>query len=180
MKNLVDDKGFFWWGWHRHYDVYQDKMLGHLGNPHEIHAIHCIAWDQLWQVNPQAVRREIEAIWQWHVIDKTTGEVNRHGDGQRGCDFAMSAGACAYAFAFLYTRTRRSGLAGPGQAARALLLGPAQSEDRLVCRSPQRRRRPLRRLALRHRGHRAVLPRLAEVLRVDGRKRSSRTMRWRT
>lgn len=105
LKNLVDDKGFLWWGWHRHYDVYQDKMLGHMGNPHEIHAIHCIAWDQLWQVNPQAVRRVIEAIWQWHVIDKTTGEVNRHGDGQRGCDFAMSAGACAYAFAFLHQRT---------------------------------------------------------------------------
>ena len=105
LTNLVDDKGFFWWGWHRHYDVYQDKMLGHLGSPHEIHAIHSIAWEQLWQVNPQAVRREIEAIWQWHVIDKTTGEVNRHGDGQRGCDFAMSAGAFAYAFAFLYKRT---------------------------------------------------------------------------
>ena len=125
LKNLVDDKGFSWWGWHRHYDVFQDKMLGHLGNPHEIHAIHCIAWDQLWQVNPQAVRREIEAIWQWHVIDKTTGEVNRHGDGQRGCDFAMSAGACAYAFAFLYKSHRRSRLAGPGQVARTLLLGQA-------------------------------------------------------
>ena len=105
LKNLVDDRGFFWWGWHRHYDVYQDKMLGHLGNPHEIHAIHCIAWDQLWEVNPGAVRKEIEAIWQWHVVDKKTGEINRHGDGQRGCDFAMSAGACACAFAFLYQQT---------------------------------------------------------------------------
>lgn len=105
LKNLIDDRGFFWWGWHRHYDVYQDRMLGHLGNHHEIHAIHCIAWDDLWQVNPSAVRKEIEAIWQWHVIDKATGEVNRHGDGQRGCDFSMSAGACAYAFAFLHQRT---------------------------------------------------------------------------
>jgi hypothetical protein len=105
LTNLVDEKGFFWWGWHRHYDVFQDKMLGHLGNPHEIHAIHCIAWDKLWAVNSAAVRKEIEAIWQWHVIDKQTGEVNRHGDGQRGCDFAMSAGACLYAFAFLYTQT---------------------------------------------------------------------------
>ncbi len=25
MKNLVDEKGFFWWGWHRHYDIYLDK-----------------------------------------------------------------------------------------------------------------------------------------------------------
>ena len=105
LTNLVDDKGFFWWGWHRHYDVFRDEKLGHLGNPHEIHAIHCIAWDRLWAVNPAAVRREIEAIWQWHVIDKQTGEVNRHGDGQRGCDFAMSAGACLYAFAFLHSRT---------------------------------------------------------------------------
>jgi hypothetical protein len=106
LTNLVDEKGFFWWGWHRHYDVFQEKMLGHLGNPHEIHAIHCIAWDKLWAANPTAVRKEIEAIWQWHVIHKQTGEVNRHGDGQRGCDFAMSAGACLYAFAFLYTQTR--------------------------------------------------------------------------
>ncbi|MHB8901441.1 MAG: AGE family epimerase/isomerase, partial [Thermoguttaceae bacterium] len=105
LANLVDERGFLWWGWHRHYDVYQDRMLGHMGNPHEIHAIHSIAWDQLWQVRPEAVRREIEAIWQWHVIDKTTGEVNRHGDGQRGCDFAMSAGACACAFAFLHQKT---------------------------------------------------------------------------
>ena len=30
MKNLVDKKGFFWWGWHRHYDVYKDEPRGHL------------------------------------------------------------------------------------------------------------------------------------------------------
>ena len=108
LDHLVDEKGFIWWGWHRHYDVFRDQMLGHLGNPHEIHAIHCIAWDRLWAVNPAAVRREIEAIWQWHVVDKQTGEINRHGDGQHGCDFAMSAGACLYAFAFLYTRTHES------------------------------------------------------------------------
>lgn len=105
LKHLVDEKGFFWWGWHRHYDVYEDRMTGHLGNPHEIHAIHGIAWEQLWEVNPKAVRREIEAIWQWHVIDKKTGEINRHGDGQRGCDFSMSAGAIIEAFAFLHQRT---------------------------------------------------------------------------
>lgn len=106
MKHLVDENGFFWWGWHRHYDVFQDRMLGHLGNPHEIHSNHSIAWDRLWAVDPTAVRREIEAIWEWHVIDKQTGEINRHGDGQRGCDFAMSAGACLQAFAFLHARTR--------------------------------------------------------------------------
>jgi hypothetical protein len=58
-------------------------------------------------VNRNAVAREIEAIWQWHVIDKKSGEVNRHGDGRRGCDFAMSGGEILYAFAFLYSQTGR-------------------------------------------------------------------------
>lgn len=104
LKNLVDDRGFLWWGWHRHYDAYQDKMTGHAGDHHEIH-IQQVLWPELWSVDPGAVTREIEAIWQWHVIDKETGEVNRHGDGCRGCDFAMSGGEILYAFAFLHEKT---------------------------------------------------------------------------
>ena len=30
MRHLVDQKGLFWWGWHRHYDVYKDEMDGHV------------------------------------------------------------------------------------------------------------------------------------------------------
>jgi hypothetical protein len=104
LNNLVDEKGFFWWGWHRHYDAYRDAMAGHSGNPHEIHIQEAI-WPTLWDVSPDAVRRQIDAIWEWHVIDKTTGECNRHGDGQRGCDFAMSGGEILYAFAFLFSKT---------------------------------------------------------------------------
>lgn len=105
MDHLVDDKGLFWWGWHRHYDVFKDKMTGHLGDVHEIHIQEPI-WPELWAVNPKAVTREIEAIWQWHVIDKKTGEVNRHADGRRGCDFAMTAGEILESFAFLYSKTK--------------------------------------------------------------------------
>lgn len=106
MKNLVDEKGLFWWGWHRHYDVFKDTTSGHAGNHHEIHAINGIHWEGLWDANRQAVRKEIEAIWQWHVIDKKTGEINRHDDGRRGCDFSISAGAFIEAFAFLYAKTK--------------------------------------------------------------------------
>ena len=106
MKNLVDDQGFFWWGWHRHYDVYTDEMTGHNGNPHELHEIHCIAWDKLWEINPEAVQKEIEAIWEWHVIDKETGEVDRHNSKKRGCDFSMSSASFVHAFAFLYNQTK--------------------------------------------------------------------------
>jgi hypothetical protein len=103
---LVDDKGLFWWGWHRHYDVFREQMVGHNGNPHEIH-VQEPTWHVLFSISPDAVHREIEALWQWHVIDKTTGEINRHGDGHRGCDFAMSAGEILEAFAFMYRQTGR-------------------------------------------------------------------------
>jgi hypothetical protein len=107
LRNFIDEKGFIWWGWHRHYDVFKDKMDGHSGNPHEIHAINSIDWPMLWQVDSTAVRKEIEAIWQWHVIDKSTGEINRHGDGRAGCDFSMSAGAYIEAFIFMYVETNQ-------------------------------------------------------------------------
>jgi hypothetical protein len=104
LENLVDEKGFFWWGWHRHYDVYRDTMTGHSGNHHEIH-VQQAAWPLLWEIDPEATRREIEAVWQWHIVDKETGECNRHGDGKHGCDFAMSGGEMLCAFAFLYQKS---------------------------------------------------------------------------
>lgn len=115
MKHLVDDQGFFWWGWHRHYDVFTDSRKGHNPSqakwgesvfPHEIHAIHSIAWDRLWAVNKDAVSKEMDAIWKWHVINKESGEINRHGDGNQGCDFTMSGGAFIEAFAFMYSKTK--------------------------------------------------------------------------
>ncbi len=81
-------------------------MDGHQGNHHEIHAITDIDWEQLWRVNQEAVTKEIESIWQWHIINKDTGENNRHGDGKPGCDFSMSAGSHLQAFAFMYEKTQ--------------------------------------------------------------------------
>jgi hypothetical protein len=115
MKNLVDKQGFFWWGWHRHYDVFEDTNKGHNQStaiwgervyPHEIHAMNGVAWDRLWILYPDAVMKEIEAIWSWHVIDKESGEINRHGDGKKGCDFTMSGGSYIEAFAFMYAKTK--------------------------------------------------------------------------
>jgi hypothetical protein len=107
LHHLVDTNGLFWWGWHRHYDVFKDSMDGHEGSHHEIHAINCINWEYLWQLNEEAVKKEIEALWQWHVINKQTGEINRHADGRQGCDFSMSSGAILEAFSFLYTKTKQ-------------------------------------------------------------------------
>lgn len=101
---LSDEKGFFWWGGHRFYDVFDDMRCSPNGNFHEIH-INLPRWAALWQVDRAATQRELESIWKWHVIDKSTGEFNRHGDGHRGCDFAMCGGEMVYALAFLFHKT---------------------------------------------------------------------------
>ena len=61
LEHLVDGKGLIWWGWHRHYDVFKEQMTGHLGNLHEIHVQEAV-WPLLWEVNPDAVRREVQAM----------------------------------------------------------------------------------------------------------------------
>jgi hypothetical protein len=108
MKNLVDEKGFFWWGWHRWYQVHEEIWGKIEFHPHEIHQIHSIAWDRLWKVNPKAVRNEIEAIWQRHVVDKKAGAVNRHNDQKTIADFGMAAAAYIQAFCFMYSETGES------------------------------------------------------------------------
>ena len=104
LKHRVDDRGLLWWGWHRHIDAHRDVQTGHAGSHHEIH-VQEIAWPILWDIDCATVTREIEAVWQWHICDKATGECNRHADGRHGCDFAMSGGEMLEAFAFLYSKT---------------------------------------------------------------------------
>ena len=104
-------------------------MTGHNGNVHELHAMHCIDWFRLWKINPPAVQREIEAIWESHVIDKVTGETDRHDSQQPGCDFSMTAGAHLYACAFCHT-TARLKMARPCQITGQLLLAQTQPCNR--------------------------------------------------
>lgn len=104
FKNMIDDKGMLWWGYHRYYDAYADERRGFFGSHHEIH-FQKANWDMLWAIDADVVAREIEGIWTWHVIDKTTGEINRHDNGEPGCDFAFTGGEIIYAFAFMYGKT---------------------------------------------------------------------------
>jgi len=94
------------WGWHEYYDVFTDRCVF---DQHELHAgLDSIDWSLLWEAHPAALKRQAQKTWEWHVVDKNTGEINRHGDGQRGCDFTMSAGSYIELFAFMYKATRES------------------------------------------------------------------------
>jgi hypothetical protein len=94
------------WGTHIFWDCYADKPGGDEdGNgPHEILAFRA-DWENMYRRNPDAVRRAIDAIWEFHIVDKGTGLSNRHDDRKPGCDFAFSSSSFAQAMAFMYQKT---------------------------------------------------------------------------
>lgn len=88
LTNLKDSNNMFWWGYHRHYDVHTDTFEAQEGSPyHEMHYVDRPLWEEMWNRNPAAVRNEIEAIWTRHVVDKTTGQINRHDEGGGSLSF---------------------------------------------------------------------------------------------
>ena len=103
---LRGDKGMFWWGSHRYYDVFTHEKMSPNGDYHEI-LTKRPGWDRLWKINPEATREELEGIWTWHIVDKATGEHNRHNNGRRDHSFSASGGQFIYALASLYRQTGR-------------------------------------------------------------------------
>ncbi len=106
-QHAVKDNGLIVWGTHIYYDAYADKPAGDGDGhgPHETLVYHA-QWPQLYRVEPEATRRAVDAIWEWHVVDHQTGQHNRHDDKQVGCDFAFSGGAFAQANAAMYQQTQ--------------------------------------------------------------------------
>lgn len=104
LTNLKDSNGMFWWGYHRHYDVHTDTFEDQEGSPyHEMHFVDPPLWNEMWNRNPTAARNEIEAIWNRHVVNKTTGQINRH-DEPGGLSFISSSASYLEAFAFLCSK----------------------------------------------------------------------------
>jgi len=102
-NNLVDGNGMFHWGWHRWYDVVTDEFKND-GDVHEMHFVTVPQWERMWAVNPSAVQTEIQQIWNRHVVDKSTGQINRHDSGGTGVSFIMTSASFIEATAFLSTK----------------------------------------------------------------------------
>jgi len=105
FKYAVKPNGLLYWGSHSYYHAYRDKYGG--DGYHEILILHP-EWQEMYRLNPQAVRREVDGIWKWHIIDPETGDSNRHDDkGATGRgSFGFSSGSYAIAFSFMYSVTK--------------------------------------------------------------------------
>jgi len=109
FQYAVKTNGLLVWGSHIFYDAFADKAGGDGGGkgPHEILVYHP-EWPALYRIDPEATRREIDGIWEWHLVDQRTGQHNRHDDKTVGCDFAFSGGSFALACAFMFSQTHES------------------------------------------------------------------------
>ena len=97
------------WGSHTYWSCYEDRAAGDMdGNgPHEI-LLFRANWQDMYQQAPKAVRLIADRIWEHHIVDKNSGQHNRHDDGKFGCDFAFSGGIFIHLFATLYRLTDNS------------------------------------------------------------------------
>lgn len=101
--------GLFPWGEHMSYNTVRDKLIA---TRHEME--HNIPdWELLWNINPTAVQKEIEAIYNINIYDKERFLYDRHANYYSGefdplpvrGTYIKHSGLIAYSFMFLYSNT---------------------------------------------------------------------------
>jgi len=109
VLKLPAPNGLLWWGEHRYYDVYSEKLMSPNGDFHEIH-VHKPNWELFWEWDQCKTKEILKNIYKWHIVDKSDGKHNRHdmGDGFNPCCISMSAGQFIYALTYLYTKINDS------------------------------------------------------------------------
>jgi hypothetical protein len=97
------------WGSHIYWDCYEERPAGDQNGsgPHEI-LVFRANWSNMMALAPKEVRRLADGVWEHHVVDKKTGQHNRHDDGRVGCDFAFSGGSFLQLFATMAKLTGES------------------------------------------------------------------------
>ena len=91
-------------GGHTYWHFYMDKM-SHQGPHHELWNWP-MAWELWWAANPERTRRYADLVWKWHVVDKKTGETNRHSDGKPGWAFTFTDATFISLWSFVGAQTK--------------------------------------------------------------------------
>ncbi len=79
FDELVDETGLLRWGGHQFVDLATLEPVGHFdADTHEFKC-HFPDYDLCWQVDPDATRRMLRAVWNAHVLDWEVLDMNRHG-----------------------------------------------------------------------------------------------------
>lgn len=72
--------GLLYWGGHQIVDLRTQENIGHFdADCHEL-KVNLPYYSFLWEVDPEATRRMLEAIWNAHILDWEVLDMNRHGE----------------------------------------------------------------------------------------------------
>jgi len=101
--------GLFPWGEHMSYNCVRDRIIA---DRHEME-YNLADWEMLWGLNPEAVRKEIEAVYRISIWDKDTFLYDRHANYYTGefdpmpvrGTYIKHSGLFAHSFMFLFTKT---------------------------------------------------------------------------
>lgn len=74
--NLRSPNGLLYWGGHSAYDAKADRPCGR--GIHELKGFYPY-YELMWEVDPNATKKFIEAFWSAHVMDWSNLDMNRHG-----------------------------------------------------------------------------------------------------
>lgn len=77
FENLQHENGLLHWGGHRFYDAAGERLVGE-GVKHELKC-HYPFYEFMWEVNPTATKRFLEAFWNAHILQWDILDMNRHG-----------------------------------------------------------------------------------------------------
>ncbi len=104
LNYAVDRRGFPALGGHISWNLYTDRVNDQDGDYHELW-FWPMDWDLWWAADPGKALAYANKIWEYHVVDKTTGETNRHSDKQHGWSFSWCDGTLMSAWSYAALQT---------------------------------------------------------------------------
>lgn len=104
LTDAIDRRGFPALGGHISWNLYTDRINDQDGDYHELW-FWPMAWDLWWAADSDKARAYADKIWEYHVVDKTTGETNRHSDKQHGWSFSWCDGTLMSAWSYAAMQT---------------------------------------------------------------------------
>jgi pectate lyase len=85
FENLTSPNGLLYWGGHMAYDAQADDLCMEQYQ-HELKCNYPY-YELMWQVNPKATEKFLNAFWAAHILDWSNLEMNRHGSTKKALDY---------------------------------------------------------------------------------------------
>lgn len=82
LRNLQSDNGLLYWGGHLAWDLETDQAVGQYAGVHEMKG-HQPYYRFMWQVDREATRKLMAAIWATHILDWSLLDYNRHANTEK-------------------------------------------------------------------------------------------------